>query len=221
MMNRLAVAAWLAVFTVVPSIAMAGDNGLGVKASTLGAGIEYERQFNENLGMRLGVNYFQIDSDFDVGDISYDANVDLQSASAVVDWYPFAGAFRITGGIMHNGNEANISATPNTPVTIGDIKYTPEMVGVLSGSVTFNTTSPYAGIGWASGRDKSKGLSFAFDVGILFQGSPNIEDYQASGPLADDPTFRAELDKEIAKIEDDLDSYKYYPVVALTLTYRF
>ncbi|MDW7730779.1 MAG: hypothetical protein SCJ94_12395 [Bacillota bacterium] len=221
MLNRSVVAVCLALGLIVPSVAMAGNNGLGVKASTLGAGIEYERQFNEILGMRLGVNYFQIDSDFDVDDINYDASVDLQSASAVADWYPFAGAFRLTGGIMYNGNETDISATPSRPVTIGDLVFTPQMVGTLQGNVTFNKVSPYAGIGWTNGREKSEGLSIAFDIGVLFQGSPDIENYRATGPLAGNPVFEAELEKEVLKIEDELDSYRYYPVVALTLTYRF
>jgi hypothetical protein len=171
--------------------------------------------------MRLGFNYFQFDSDFTVGDIDYDSSVNLQTASAILDWYPLAGSFRLTGGIMYNGHEADFKATPNTPVTIGDTVYAPQIVGDLSGSVTFNAAAPYAGIGWSSGREKSEGLSVAFDIGVLFQGSPNIEDYQATGLLAGNPAFQAELNKEVAKIEDDLDSYKYYPVVALTLTYRF
>ncbi len=221
MMNRLFITVCLALFTVVPSIAAAGDNGLGVKASTLGAGVEYERLFNDNLGMRLGLNYFQFDSDLSVGDINYDSSVNLQSASAIMDWYPFTDAFRLSGGFMYNGNDADITATPNTPVIIGDTVYTPQMVGTLTSSVTFNTVAPYAGVGWSSGRETNEGLIVAFDIGVLFQGPPNIENYQATGPIADDPSFQADVDKEVAKLEDDLDSYKYYPVVALTLTYRF
>ena len=221
MMNRFTVAVCFAASILIPSFAMAGASGLGIKASTLGAGVEYERQFNENFGMRLGVNYFQFDTDFDVDDINYDSSVDLQSASAIVDWYPFEGAFRLSGGIMYDGNEFDISATPNKPVTLGDNEYTPAMIGTLSGSVDFNTTAPYAGIGWSSGRGINDGLSVEFDLGVLFQGSPDISDYRATGSLAGDPAFQNDLDREVTKIEDDLESYQFYPVVALTLTYRF
>jgi hypothetical protein len=94
-------------------------------------------------------------------------------------------------------------------------------IGTLSSSATFNALAPYAGVGWSSGTGKSGGLSFAFDIGILFQGSPSIENYHATGSVADDPAFQDDVDKEVAKLEDDLDSYKFYPVAALTLTYRF
>ena len=132
-----------------------------------------------------------------------------------------AGAFRLTGGIMYNGNESDITATPASNVSVGDIVFTPQMIGTLQGSVTFNTMAPYAGIGWFSGREKREGLSVAFDIGVLFQGAPSVENYYATGPMALIPGIQTELDKEAAKIEDELEPYQYYPVVALTLIYRF
>jgi len=221
MWNRFIIPACLAICAGVPSMAMAKDNGVGVKASTLGVGIEYERLLGENFGLRLGVNYFQLDGDFDVDLITYDASVDLQTASALVDWYPFAGIFRLTGGIMYNGNEADIASAPGIPVKIGDHVYTTEMLGTLRGTVTFNTLAPYAGIGWSSARQASAGFSVALDVGVLFQGSPDVEDFQATGPLAGIPGIQDVLDKEAARIEDELEPYEFYPVVDLTLTYRF
>lgn len=201
--------------------AFAGDNGLAVKGSTLGGGIELERTLSDNLGVRLGANYLQFNGDFTAGDIDYESDVNLQTASGLVDWYPFGGAFRVTGGIMFNGNDADIEASPAGPVTIGNVVYSPQMVGSLKGKVTFNDIAPYAGLGWSSGRTNRSGLSVAFDIGILFQGAPSIEDYHATGPLAGNAAFEAQLAKEVAKVEDELDPYQYYPVVALTLTYRF
>lgn len=211
----------LAGLSIFPALVVAGENGIGFKASTLGAGFEYERNFSDNFGMRFGVNYFQFDSDFTAGDIHYDSSVDLQSASGLIDWYPMSGAFRVSGGVFYNGNEATFTSTPATPVTIGEMVYPPGLVGTLNGKVTFNTAAPYLGIGWSSGRENREGLSIAFDLGVLFQGDPDIEEYYATGPLAGNPKFQAELEREVALIEDELEPYKYYPVVSLTLTYRF
>ena len=221
MKNRLIAAVCMVFLCLGPSIASAEGNGLGIKASTLGAGVEFDKAINEYLGIRLGLNYFQYDSTVSVDDIEYDSSVNLQSGGAIVDWYPFAGAFRLTGGIMLNGNDGDVSATPDKPVYVGDTVYTPQQVGTLSGSFSFDTLAPYAGIGWTSNRDKGEGLSFAFDIGVLFQGAPSIDNYHASGPIADNPGFQLDIDKEVTKLEDDLDSFRYYPVVALTLMYRF
>lgn len=221
MKHRVALTVCLISLFIIPSIATAADNAVGVKASTLGAGIEYEKQINYNLGMRFGFNYFQFDSDFNVDDINYDSTIDLQSLSAILDWYPFASAFRISGGLMLNGNDGDFTATPDRPVIIGDTLYSAQMVGTLNGSISFNTLAPYLGIGWSGGRDLIEGLSLAFDVGVLFQGSPTIEDFQATGSLAGNSAFQSNLAWEKEKIQDDLDPYKYYPVIALTLMYRF
>ncbi len=221
MTKRFFVTSCLTVSLVAPSIAAAVTSGVGLKASTLGAGIEYEAQFNEYLGLRAGLNYFQFDSTLSVGDIEYDTDVTLQSLGGLVDWYPFGSVFRVTGGLMYNGNEGDIRATPDSPVIIGSTTYQPEEVGTLSSSVDFNSFAPYAGIGWSSNRETSQGLSVNFDVGILFQGSPNINNYQASGSITGDPSFQEDVNQEVAKLEDDLDSYKYYPVIAFTLLYRF
>jgi len=211
----------LALVGLLPITASAGSHGLALKGSTLGGGVEYEGTLGDYLGLRLGVNYLQFGTDFTAGDINYDADFNLQTASGLIDWYPLAGAFRVTAGVMLNGNDADISASPAAPVKIGDVVYNPQMVGSLDGSVNFNDIAPYAGIGWSSGRGNQAGLSVAFDIGVLFQGAPSIDNYHATGPLAGNPAFEAQLAKEVAKVEDELDPYQYYPVVALTLTYRF
>ena len=60
----------------------------------------------------------------------------------------------------------------------------------------------------------------AFDVGVLFQGDPEV-DLNANGTLSGDPTLQAELDNEADEIEDDLQFLGFYPVAAITATVRF
>lgn len=215
------VTACLGLVTLLPAYASAGNAGMAVKASTLGGGVEIERTLSDNLGVRFGVNYFQIDGNVTAGDIKYDASVDLQTAGGFIDLYPFGGAFRLTAGVMYNGNEADITASPASAVTIGNTVYSPQLVGSLKGTVSFNDIAPYAGIGWSSGRGNQAGLSVAFDLGVLFQGSPSLDNYHATGPLAGNAYFQSQLDQEAGKVEDEIDEYQYYPVIALTLTYRF
>ena len=78
-------------------------------------------------------------------------------------------------------------------------------------------------------------LHFAFDIGVLIQGSTRI-DLDASGTatvtdndsgvsttrnLATDPEVQMELQNEARNAEDDTKEFKYYPVISLTLGYRF
>jgi hypothetical protein len=55
----------------------------------------------------------------------------------------------------------------------------------------------------------------------MFQGSPSVSSLSASGSLASNPVFNADLDQERADIKDKMDSFEYYPVVAFAVSYHF
>lgn len=197
------------------------DASLGLKLSTLGPGLEIQEKLNNYLGFRLGVNYLPFSASFTVDDVKYKSEFSWKSASLVADLYPFSGIFRLTGGVFYNGNTVDISATPSDSVKIGNTTFTPAEIGTLSGSVEFKKIVPYAGLGWSGGRASSGEWTFSCDLGILFQGSPSVSNLTGSGTLTNDPAFNAELDTEHADIKDKMDSYQYYPVVALALAYHF
>jgi hypothetical protein len=92
-------------------------------------------------------------------------------------------------------------------------------VSRIEGNVGFNDFAPYAGIGFQSGFFGDR-VNFAFDVGVLFQGDPDV-DLDADGTLSNDPTLRARLKEEEKDIEDDLEWLGFYPVAALTVTIHF
>ena len=56
--------------------------------------------------------------------------------------------------------------------------------------------------------------------GVAFTNSPDVA-LSANGTLASDPAFKANLAKEVDEIEDDLKSFKSYPVIAVSFFYRF
>ena len=75
-------------------------------------------------------------------------------------------------------------------------------------------------MGWGNALGEDKRWGFVFDLGVVFQGSPDA-DLTATGPLASDPTFLAELAKEEQQLQDEVDDYEYYPVVSIGVTYKF
>lgn len=54
----------------------------------------------------------------------------------------------------------------------------------------------------------------------MYQGAPKV-DLTAVGGVGTPPGFDAELAKEEKNIQDDLNEFKFYPVVAIGLSYRF
>lgn len=200
---------------------VAADTSLGGKAATLGAGLELEQNFNDTFGARLGANYFSYTYTGTEDDIAYDFDLDLLSFSAMVDWHPFSGTFRLTGGVLYNGNELNASAQPTLSYDIGGTVYTAAQVGNMNGVIDFDDFAPYAGLGWNSTwGDEEGSWGLIADVGVVFQGKPKV-DLTADGLLATDPGFLTDLAAEEASLQESLDQFELYPVIAIGITRSF
>ena len=190
------------------------------KLSTLGVGAEVTTRITSNINLRFGANAFSYDYSDKESDIEYDFDLDLLSGSVLLDWYPFHGGFRLSGGVLVNQNELDMEAKPTLSYTIGSKTYTSDEVGTLEGSMDFKAVAPYAGIGWGNAVGKNKKLGFLFDLGVVFQGSPDVE-LVANGLLTPDPTFQADLAREEQDLKDELDKYKYYPLVAFGINNKY
>ena len=196
------------------------DTFIGVKGGLLGAGIELERTFTDTISARIGVNYFPYDYTGTEDDIEYDFDLDLMSLGLFLDWHPFMGSFRFTGGVMYNGNSLDAEAEPSVTYEIGDQTYTVSEIGTLNGEIDFNDFAPYVGLGWNTAFGKDRNWGFIFELGVMFQGSPTA-DLSATGPIASDPAFQAELAKEENNLQDDLDNFEFYPNISIGFNYRF
>jgi len=191
--------------------------GLGVKAGTLGLGAEITKSFTETLNGRVGFNSYKFTTSGKEGDVDYDIDMKWQSTALLLDWHPGGGSFRLTAGYMLNGNKLEMTAKPTSQYTIGDNTYNLGDVGTLTGTVDMDN-GPYVGLGW--GNASKKGFGFSFELGAIYQGSPKVK-LNATGTLATDPTFQADMAKEEKKAQDSLDSFKWYPQIALGLSYGF
>ncbi len=211
----------LIAFTVLfSSSAYSGDNSVSIKAGLLGAGLEAGRSLSDSIGARIGINYFTYDYSATESDIEYDFSLGLKTLSVLLDWHPFRGSFRLSGGIVFNGNRLDASATSSDTYDIGDRTYTASEVGSLDGEIDFDDVAPYVGLGWDTSFGRKEGLGFLFEIGAIYQGSPRV-DLSASGPIASDPDFINNLSKEEDNLQSALDNFTYYPVLAVGLSYRF
>lgn len=188
------------------------------QVSTLGLGVEAGYRVTDYLGLRFNADFFGFDPDTRISGIDYKSHARLQSFGFLADLHPFAGSFRLTGGLRINDNHADLSATPTGNVTIGSQSYTPAQVGRLDGKVDFNTAAPYAGFGWGTTLF-SPNVYLGADLGVMFQGSPKVS-LASTGGLSS-PQFAADLERERRNIADKAKDYQFYPVVSLSIGYRF
>lgn len=191
----------------------------GVTAGSLGFGPEITYRLSDSLGVRANATFFGLNRNVDSDGIEYDGDLKLRSFGAMLDFHPFRGGFRISAGARINSNRVNLSATPTESVEIGDDTYTPAQIGVLSGRVEAKNLAPALTIGYGGGR--TPGVKFGIEAGALFQGSPRINGLQTTGTLSTNATFQASLRQEEREIEDDIKQFKVYPIVQISLGYRF
>ena len=220
MIKKVTVVVALVMFAM-STAAYAQNTSIGVRGSTLGIGVEGERTLTDSLGIRGGVNYFTYSYSGAEADIEYDFDLDLMSAPILVDWHPFKGSFRISGGVLLNGNEINATAKPIGSFDIGDGTYIPTTdIDTLKGKIDFNAVAPYLAFGWDTCFGKESGFGFVFELGAVYQGTPEA-DLSVTGPIASDSMFQSNLAAEEADLQDALDNFKIYPVVSVGISYRF
>jgi len=195
---------------------------IGVRASTAGIGAEGATAITDWLGVRVGINYLTYSYTGTKSDVEYNFDLDLLNAPILVDWHPFKGAFRLSGGIYINGNELNAQGNPVGPGTfdINGVTYTAAQIGTLKGKIDFNPVAPYLGFGWDTSFGKKRGFGFVFDLGAFYQGRPEA-DLSVTGPISSNAAFLNDLAQEEADLQNALDAFKVYPVLAIGINYKF
>ena len=198
-----------------------GDYHLGFRIapriSTLGAGLEIAKGFTPNFGVRAGFNYFSYAYDATESDVSYDLELELKSFAMFADWHPFKGAFRLSGGLIINGNGLTGNSMPTAPVEIGGTDYNLDSINL---DISYNTIAPYFGLGWDTTFGDRDNWGFAFDLGLIYSGSAEAA-LSVSGPDQVAAIGAGDVKKEQNELQNDLDSLKWWPVVSAGLVYQF
>lgn len=209
----------LAFLTCLLSSPLHAGIGIAGRAGTLGIGVEVTQSLVPMVNVRGGINWFNYSFDGTESDVRYNIDLKLKSFNAFVDLHPFPlVGFRLTGGIVFNSNGLEMqSESVSATIEIGGKTYTQAEAGTLNGLVDFKSTAPYLGLGWGNAANSRIGL--AIDLGIAFQGSPQVE-LGATGQLANTQDFVNELNREENDLQDSLDGFKYYPVISIGLSFK-
>lgn len=206
----------------VPGYAQAQGVALGVKAGTLGAGVDLTVGLASALNLRLGAQGFSLSRSFTEEGVTYDGQADLRSAWLLFDVHPGGGGGRISVGAVYSRNMLTGTSPTAGTVTINGAPYPVALVGTIDGEAKANDFCPYLGLGWGNAVAPGSRLKFAVDIGVMYQGSPQITlTANPANPALVPPVFYTDLEQERQKVQDDASKYKFYPVVNLGLSYRF
>ena len=206
------------------SVAGAEGFAIGIKGGTLGIGPEIVKSLGPKANLRLGANLFgNYSYSSEKSGVPYDLELELRSGLGVLDFHPTGGGFHLSAGALYDKSKVDGVAQPSGTYTIGGTSYTGAEVGTLTAAARFERELvPYLGLGFGNAVGEGKRLSLSLDLGVALQGSPMVE-LTTTGPISSDARFQSDLAREKAEFDEELKDgrYKYYPVVALGLAYRF
>lgn len=140
------------------------------------------------------------------------------------------------GALIYNGNAGNATASVPAGQTfsLGSTTYYSGQTTPVNGTGTigFNKAAPMVLLGFGNLLPRSsRHFGVSLEAGVVFQGSPGAKLNLAGSACvisatagclnaATDPTVQANIQSEQNKLNNDLNPFKYYPVISLGISYK-
>jgi len=214
-----------------------GKVGIGVRVSTLGVGFQTGVALTRKLNVRGGANFFSYSRTFNYNGISYKGNLDFRNGDLLLDWFPFAKGFHLSGGaLIYNGNKINASASApaGQNFTLGSTTYFSGNSNPITGTgnLNFRKAAPEVLFGFGNLVPRTRHFSFGFDAGVAFVGLPQtriaLQGSACTDPLqtncvnaATDPMVQRDILAQQNKLNNKGKYAQYWPIISMGFGYRF
>ena len=215
---------------------------LGGGISPLGINLQAAVNANRYINLRGFGNIFNYSlNNISTNGLNINGKINFATAGAAVDFYPFPKhGFRLSpGALFYNQNNvaADITVVGATSFSLNDYTYYASSTNPIKGNAglalnarkqAFSMTA-----GWGNTIPRRGGhWSFPFEIGAAFVGSPALKMALTSGQACDaqgqncvnvatDPSVQANLQAQITKYQNDINPFKYYPIVSFGAAYSF
>lgn len=201
-----------------------------IMVGTGGVGADWSLPLTDSVQTRIHVSFLRYNHEETLDDIDYKLEFDNVQFGTLFDWYPFEHGMRLTAGLLTGDYGVAIKAKAQATYEIGGRLYTGDID--VFGDVDFNRAAPFIGLGWGAGPE-ANGISLAVDIGVLYIGKPVLS-IDATGTartpdfnngevfeVTDFAPFQEDLERERAQAQDDVDDFRFYPIVNIGLSYTF
>lgn len=216
------------------------DVGMYQRVGTGGIGLDIATAVSQKLNIRVGADFFSYATSFQDQGANVDLRLRLLSGHAALDWFPFAGRFRVSPLVVF-GNNTRIRGTVLVPagstITLAGEDYTSSHQDPLHGSASIDVArvSPGLSVGFGNMVPRARGrLSFPFEAGFYYAGQPRLKvafsgsacdptQPEAIGcqPVSQDPGFQRDLVAFRARNANNLSYISFVPIVSVGCSWRF
>lgn len=224
-MNKIMTKAAIAVATLCAAFSASAQVGVSATVGTTGLGLHASVPMRSDMNARFGVNFLDYSTDGNTSNVNYDFKLKMKTVDALLDYFPMGNGFRVSGGVVYNGNKIEARGRPNAAGTfrLNGTTYTAATVGTLNGEIDFRKVAPYLGIGWGNAVAKDRGWGVSADLGILFQGTPRttLTNAGCTGTAALCAQLASDIAAENRALRDEVKDFKAFPVARIGVHYRF
>lgn len=205
--------------------------------STLGLGGDVAFAVSKRSNIRVGFNAFNYNRTFDKDGVTYKGALALRSVQSTFDFFPFAGGFHLSPGVMfYDGNQVTANASVPTGQTLDfdGVTYRSSASSPITGTgkMTTNKVAPMFLFGYGNMVPRSgRHVTYLIEAGVAYQGTPNVKlNFEGSAcdvsglncvNATSDPTFLSHVAAEQKKLNDSAEPFKFYPVISFGIGYRF
>jgi len=213
----------------IPTICLADDAthvGFAVTGGLSGLGADVGVNITDFVGVRATAAGFSISKNGNYGtDVTWNGNLKLFQAGALLDVFPFAGAFHLTAGVVQDGNKFTLTGQPSSGnFTFNGNTYPSSDVASAAATVEWNKAVPYVGLGFGN-LGGSRGLHFTSDLGALITGSPNATVNVVCSAAGQVAGVCAALANDVAaeqtKLQNDVHKLTFWPVLRFGVGFSF
>jgi len=234
MTNRSLVSVCVLVLSSAAACPAHASVAVGAELGSAGAGAQATVELIPWLNLRGTIQGLDYSQNFSKDNTPYNSQLNLLSYGVLLDAYPLTRGPRVSAGFLGNGNKLDLNANCNQ--SQGCTANNDVIKGANArffGDMKFDSVAPYVGLGWGNAM---VGTPFyvSGDLGVMFQGTAKVS-LNGSGTasvtnggvtrqnvnIATDPEVQQQLQQEQTRLANQVSGYKYYPVAALTIGWRF
>lgn len=208
---------------LVPGATQAADHAIGEswvapQFGTLGVGLEVGTRWNDRWGARGSINGVAMRF------VHHDRKSDLHNrlallnAGGTLDYYPYEGDFRLSGGVRLSANriEGRVRNAHQKQRFNGGTLTVIVEDPLTRYTVRQNALQPYLGIGYS--KTINERVTLDVDFGALYTGTPGLKVRSEAERFG---FTERQIEREIDRARNRLSSYRFMPVVQLGFKIAF